>query len=372
VKMNRQLGRLDRAFGSIKRSVGGMVKGLFSFRAAMGAVAAAAGIGFLVKKSLDLADSIAKTADAIGISTDVLQEYRFAAGLAGVETEALDKGLKNFTKAIGEARVGTGTMITILRRANPELLAQLQATESSEEALKLYFNALGDATNAQDRMALSNAAFVRAGKDMVLMVRDGTGQLDAMRQRAHELGLVIAENLLRNAEDAKDRLSELGDVLKITVTTAVLEHAKAIEELAIRFTEAIPGIKAWVEWFGQWVGLLEQTPVQRLAEISEEVAELREELDAPIWRQALGGAIFEADVPAVARLNELLKEQRIIRAGIRDDIRVASRAALPPPATEVIDEEAIARAKRASAEIILMGRKFEGLYARTVRSREAT
>ena len=352
VKMNRGLGRLDRAFGSVKRSVGGMVKGMFSFRAAMGAVAAAAGIGFLVKKSIDLADSIVKTADSIGISTDALQEWRKVADLSGVETAQFDKSLKFLSKTMGELKTRTDSeLVTALKNYNPVLLETLRNVNSFEEALDLSIKALAEETDAFKRSALAKSLFGRAGQANIIISRDGTAAVAAMLARVRELGLVIEEKLLRNAEDAKDRLSDLGDVLKITVTAAVLEHAKAIEELAIRLTAAIPKMKAWVIGFGEWIGLLEQTPARRLAEIREEVAELQKQLETPIFLQPLGGAIFEREVPAAARLNELLKEQQqILRENRRiSDVRVASRASLAPPgARATIQAEAKAAAEEAA------------------------
>lgn len=67
-----------------------MAKRMFSLRGIIGTLVGGAGLGLLVKKSIDFADNIAKTADVAGITTKALQEYRFAADLAGVSTEQLD------------------------------------------------------------------------------------------------------------------------------------------------------------------------------------------------------------------------------------------------------------------------------------------
>ena len=93
-KASRGLGTLSDRASALRRHMrllGGVVAG----------VAAAGSLALLVKRSIDAADAIAKTADAIGISTDALQELRFAADLSGVSVESLDKALKFATKAIG-------------------------------------------------------------------------------------------------------------------------------------------------------------------------------------------------------------------------------------------------------------------------------
>lgn len=219
----RQTGtRMSRAFARASRGLAGLTRKIGSTRTAFVALAGATALGFAIKRSIDFTEQIGKQADAIGISTATLQRYRFAAQLSGISTEALDKGLKNFTKAIGEARVGTGTMITILRKANPALLEQLLATNSVEEALLLYNDAIADAGNATDRAALSSAGFARAGKDMVILTRDGKDAFRALLAAADRLGLVIEDRLIRNSEKASDQLLILAQVIRVNFTRGLL------------------------------------------------------------------------------------------------------------------------------------------------------
>ena len=113
-KINRALARTQKGLKRFRNSFIQATKSMLPFNASILSVAGAAGIGFLIKRSLDAADNIGKTADSIGISTDALQEYRFAASIAGVETSALDGAFQAATKRFGELRQGTGTLVTIL------------------------------------------------------------------------------------------------------------------------------------------------------------------------------------------------------------------------------------------------------------------
>ena len=109
---------MKRAQKSAKKTAG-------AFKGMGGALVAAFGvaaIGRFVKGTLSMADSVGKFADRIGISTTALQEYRFAFDIAGVEQKKLDKGLLEFGKRIAQARVETGSMVTILGRLDSGLL----------------------------------------------------------------------------------------------------------------------------------------------------------------------------------------------------------------------------------------------------------
>ena len=95
-RMNKALARVERGFGRLGRNMKGMAKRAVSMRSAFALAAGTAGMGLLVKRNLELADKTAKTADAIGISTDALQEYRFA--LEGREADSDKDSDKNEVK----------------------------------------------------------------------------------------------------------------------------------------------------------------------------------------------------------------------------------------------------------------------------------
>ena len=94
--------RLEKTRKVARSVVGAVLK--------VGAAAVALGAGLVVatKKALEFADGIAKTADKVGLSTDALQKYRFAADLAGVSNGELDKAFDKLNKSIGET-ISDGT-----------------------------------------------------------------------------------------------------------------------------------------------------------------------------------------------------------------------------------------------------------------------
>ncbi len=118
------------------------VKSMTSFRGVMTGAAMVAGMVYAIKKNLEYADTIAKTADKIGITTKALQQYRYIADRSGVDTAKLDKAFAKFSVGIGDLRAGTGTLYTILNKNNKALMGQLVAAENTTEALDIYFNAL--------------------------------------------------------------------------------------------------------------------------------------------------------------------------------------------------------------------------------------
>ena len=267
---------MQRSFKSARKSASMFSGGIGKLRGAAIAAAGPAALGLLIKKAIDAADSIAKSADAIGISTDMLQELTFAADLAGISQDTLTSALKAFTKRVGEARSDTGTLVTILKKMDEELLNNVQSSESAEQAFDLIINAAADMANPLDRAALLAAAFGRtAGVDMANLIKNGVKDMEAMRQKARDLGLVIEEDLLRNAEQAKDSMTILGRVISTQVTTAVLTLAPEIKTLSDNITDGLPALFLWVKKFLEWTGIIDKSQIDVL---KDQIAAANEEL----------------------------------------------------------------------------------------------
>jgi len=209
---------------SMKSAWGGVQKALIG-------IAGVAGLGLVIKKSLEAADAIGKASDVIGISTDALQEYRHAARLSGVSTSLMDNSFKAFSKRVGEARNETGAMVTFLKKFDEQLLRNVQSSQSTEEALDLVMTRMGQTANQTDRAALAAAAFSRSGLVLSNMVKDGAVGLMRMRQEARDLGIVMDENLIRNSEKANDEIEKLTRILKVQFISAVAGLAPEIVKL---------------------------------------------------------------------------------------------------------------------------------------------
>ncbi len=288
-KASRGLSTLgDRASGlrSRMRLLGGVVAG----------IAAGGGIALLINRSIAAADSIGKLSGAIGVGTDTLQELRYAAGLAGVSTEQLDGAMVAFSKRVGEARSGTGTLITLLQKMDPALLQNVQAARTVDEAFEIVMRRAAALGSTLDRNALLAAAFGRtAGPLMANLIDDGIESLDRLRERARDLGIVLDEELIRNAERAKDEMDTLGTVISANVTRAVLGLAPALADastglanFAVDVGDAYEKLRLFFEGDWNFEGLSLGATRRKVADLKEEMIALAREVNA----------LSDEDVPA--------------------------------------------------------------------------
>jgi hypothetical protein len=206
---------------------------------AMGVAAVGVGIA-LLKNAQDVAkrgDTYAKQAAIIGTTAEELQKLNYVADLAGVPQEALANAMKKLNKNMGDARMGTGELKTLLEKTNPALLAQLNATTDSAAAFDLMIDAMHKTTNAQDRAALATAAFGKAGQGLINISSMSAEEIKKLKDEAVKYG-IISNASAKSAEDfmdAQTRMKAAITGVRNALGTALMPIIQSIVEGITRF-----------------------------------------------------------------------------------------------------------------------------------------
>jgi hypothetical protein len=239
-KMTRNMGRMQAVAAKVSGGVGRVFRVIGKTFLGVTAAAGAATLAFnkLVVPFAEKGDEIAKTSRMLGLSSDALQELRYAAGLQGVETEALNTGFKLMNKNLGELQSGQGMLYARLKVTNPQLARQLKNVEGTEEAFLLLMGALKAETNVARRAALAQAAFGRSGQELIKFAEAGEEGIKALRKEAHLYGAVISADAAKSSEEFSDSL----DRLKKSGTGVVYEVLGRIVE------KMQPVIQAMADW----------------------------------------------------------------------------------------------------------------------------
>ena len=205
------------------------------------AVAGAGAAIAITKGTFSLAeagDEYAKTSRRIGITAEALQELEFAADRQGVSGETLTKGLQKLNKNVGDLRAGYGSLNTILKATNPELLKQLKNAENNEEAFNIAVNALDAMENQLEKTSVAQALFGRSGIELLTVTEGGTQSLNALREEARAYGVISNQTAAQSEEfvDAMTNLKAAFNGIKISL----------LQDLIPGFTNAIIGVTNFI------------------------------------------------------------------------------------------------------------------------------
>ena len=230
----------------LKRAQGGLAKfsrGLASVVAGGAALAGVREIDQLATASIRAADEIGKAAKTAGIGARALQEYRYAAELAGNSQQQLDDAVGRFNRRLGEARNGNKAYAETFRQIG------VVASDTNEQALDKTFRHLADIGDVTVRTSKATKVFGDDARRMALLVSEGADALERQRKQAHDLGVVLDGDLVKAAEKANDRLTIMEKQLSVELNTAVLSNIegftawkKLLNDIAIITVQLAAGL----------------------------------------------------------------------------------------------------------------------------------
>jgi hypothetical protein len=100
--------------------------------------------------------------------------------------------------------------------------------------------------DSAERVRLAFKLFDSEGVALVNLLSDGSSALEEMRERARDLGIVLDEHLVRDAERARTELDTLSQVISANLTRAALEAAPVSADLSSWLAD-VAG-KAGIAW----------------------------------------------------------------------------------------------------------------------------
>ncbi|MEQ9489507.1 MAG: hypothetical protein RIM72_11005 [Alphaproteobacteria bacterium] len=279
-KMNRSLGKLDGGFLKLSRSLKTFAGGLPPLRIGLAAVAGAGAIGLLLTNSLKAADAIGKVADKTGFATDALQELRFAADQSGVSQNTLDLSLQRFSRRLGEAAKGQGELLKTTQQYGVAVRNTDGTMRSNIDVFEDFANVIASAESEQEQLRIAFKLFDSEGAALVNLMRDGATGVQAYRDEARRFGLVLEEDLIRNAEKVNDQFNLLTSSLTTRFRAAVLQLTPAISALMQAFLDRLPPLVRGLEEVAYNLGLISDVSARtEISILTTQMQEAREELN---------------------------------------------------------------------------------------------
>lgn len=217
----------------------------------------------MVRAGLEYASSLGETAQQLGVTTDALQELRYAGQQQGITQESMDASLAKLTKTMGEAAAGGKTQAAVFADLSKKIGVDiLRSAKDAGDAIPLIADALAKIPDPAARARIETELFGRAGQKLDTLLAGGSAAVNALRDAAHDLGIVLSEKELQDADKLADKLAELKMVLTAKISGAVLENANAIRDLASAFGQlagfidtANDKFKDFQTWFRKYTAL---------------------------------------------------------------------------------------------------------------------
>jgi hypothetical protein len=225
--LQRPIRNVGRAFSSLAREAGlpRLAMGVRNVATEVGALGRRAaqlgaflglggGSAFLgLRRFIDYGDDIGAISQKIGVSAEALQELRYAGEQLDVENADLEGSLGKLNKAIGEAARKPGPMRDMFRQLRIEIM-QGGKIRPTEQILLDLADAMQRIENPAMRTYVATQLMSRGGEKMITMLLEGRGKINAFREDARALGVVLSEETVKAAGDADNELRRMFAVVR--------------------------------------------------------------------------------------------------------------------------------------------------------------
>ena len=200
------------AFDSIKRNLGDLgnaARSINGLLGTLGLAVSAAGLGAMVKASLDSADSLSKLSQRVGITVESLSTLIPVADLAGVSGEKFEGGLRKLATRMLDAATGSDEAARGFAAVGVAIQNQdgtLRATDQVLLDLTDRFKAMPDGA---EKTALAVELFGKSGADLIPFLNQGRDGVEALTTELQALGVQIGGDTAAQAEVFNDSLAKV-------------------------------------------------------------------------------------------------------------------------------------------------------------------
>ena len=224
---------MDRAERRTRRASQQMSRDLEVARRAVGGLIGAMSVGAVARfaqSQLQAADAINTAAQVANISTDSIQELRYAFGqLANVADREVDAALRRFNRRLGLARQEAGPA----KAAFEEMFGSANRFRDTEQALDAVISSLAAMEDQSERAARASAFFGDdAGPALAAALGQGEAAVEAMRKELREMGGVLDAEVIEKASEATNELARTGRELRARLIPLVSVAAEGALFLA--------------------------------------------------------------------------------------------------------------------------------------------
>lgn len=229
------------------------------------------------------ADEIDKMSQKIGMSAEGYQEWSYIMEQNGMDVDKLQTGMKTLVSQMDKVKDGNADAINTFKELGVEVLNADGSMRSQEEVMNDTIRALAEMGNTAERAKLQTELFGKAGTEMAPMLNQGAAAIDDLKQRAHDLGLVMSDEAVKTGVEYGDLSNDLQKsfgMLKTNLGSALFPVLNSVIKKLIEFMPKLQEI-------GQRLGPIASDFIEKLI---PPLAELAGQL-LPVLLSAIGDII---------------------------------------------------------------------------------
>lgn len=200
----------------------------------------------LIEMTLAQAEAARETenlAQTMGMTTTEYQEWDYILKSVGYSAEQAQGDLSMLAERAMDAAEGVGEGAELFNKLGINVKNSQGALKSQSELFTEVVDKLSKMTDETERNAIASALLNTTGEKLVPLLNATSGELENMRQRAHDLGVVLSEEDVAALSDLSQTASDFklaGEGLQKMIAGKM---APAVDNFIEKVTEIVISLK---------------------------------------------------------------------------------------------------------------------------------
>lgn len=247
-----QLTRVDKSVNKAKSSVERLEAGLKTLGTVWAAKRIIEKVKSFVEETVRSADALKHNAERLGISTDELQQYQYAAQLTGVSAEQTAIGIRFFNRAVGEAALGTKAAQKTFAQLGINIRDAGGNIRPTDELLFEFSDKLKNTQSQAVRTAYATRLLGRNGSALLPMLQQGGAALRDMFKDVEELGGGFNKDFVEGAHRVDVQMKRLMMGYRGVKVAIATELLPTLEKMAL---SGIRNVKLFIDMSKKTYGI---------------------------------------------------------------------------------------------------------------------
>jgi len=249
--------QVKKASGNVDQTFAAMGKAAHTaFAVASAAAVAAAGaVLAFTTSTATAADTVDKMSQRLGLSREAYQQWDYVLSQSGVDIQSFQTGMKSLLANMDGVAEGSKEATARFEALGVSVLDADGKMRSQEAVLYDTVAAFQSMENGAEKSRLAQELFGRQGQEILPLLNSEAGSMEALSQKAKDLGLIMGDDAVDAGVQFTDTLDTLkraiasikngiGAELMPVVTGAmqfVIDHMPEIREAVAAAGEAVRG-----------------------------------------------------------------------------------------------------------------------------------
>jgi hypothetical protein len=246
----RQLDKIEQATAGTDTKLGKLGNTIKGGLAAFAITEATGRVVSFLQDTARAMDDLGDQSQKLGVAAEALETFRLAADMSGSSADDVDRALKSLSKSMTEFDAGTKGAVEAFAKIGVNPSGKDTATVLEEIA-----DAFKDLPDDANKTASAMELLGKAGADLIPMLNGGSDGLQAFNQQLRDLGMVLSQDDIANAQRLGDAMDNVGKASEGVARSFMTGLTPALADIVESFTATSVAAEKW-NYYGKQTGLL--------------------------------------------------------------------------------------------------------------------